>query len=78
MQAQIVNLLLRLQEQSGFACLLVTHDLGVARVLADDVLVLKDGRAVELTDADAFFAGPTAPYAQQLLRTTSEQMLVRG
>jgi ABC-type glutathione transport system ATPase component len=76
-QAQIVNLLLRLQEQSGFACLLVTHDLGVARVLADDVLVLRDGKLVELSPADAFFDGPQTEYARQLLATTAEQMLVR-
>ncbi|HZV72189.1 MAG TPA: ATP-binding cassette domain-containing protein [Conexibacter sp.] len=76
-QAQIVNLLLALQERNGFACLLVTHDLGVARVLADDVLVLRDGEMVELAPADDFFAGPSTPYAQELLRTTAEQMLVR-
>jgi ABC-type dipeptide/oligopeptide/nickel transport system ATPase subunit len=77
-QAQILNLLLGLQDRDGFACLLVTHDLGVARVLADEVLVLRDGRVAELTEADAFFAGPRSEYGRELLRTTAEQALVRG
>jgi ABC-type glutathione transport system ATPase component len=75
-QAQIVNLLLRLQQERGFACVLVTHDLGVARVLAHNVLVLKDARMVELTPADEFFAGPREAYSRHLLATTAQQMLV--
>lgn len=66
-QAQIVNLLLALQEEQSFACVLVTHDLHVAKVLADDVLVLKDGRVQEYRDADAFFAGPSSAYGRALL-----------
>ncbi|HZV74179.1 MAG TPA: hypothetical protein VFF79_10735, partial [Conexibacter sp.] len=50
---------------------------GVARVLADEVLVLRNGRTEELTDADAFFAGPASDYGRDLLRTTEQQMLVR-
>lgn len=76
-QAQIVNLLLKVQEQARFACVLVTHDLGVARVLADDVLVLRDGAVVELAPADQFFASPSAAYSRQLLELTMEQVLVR-
>lgn len=76
-QAQVVNLLLSLQQQDGFACVLVTHDLGVARVLADHVLVLRGGEVVELSPAEQFFSEPVAPYSRQLLKTTTEQMLVR-
>jgi ABC-type dipeptide/oligopeptide/nickel transport system ATPase subunit len=76
-QAQIINLLLRLQAERGFACLLVTHDLGVAKVLCDEVLVLKDGAVVEHAPADAFFAGPQTPYARELLAATARQMLER-
>jgi ABC-type dipeptide/oligopeptide/nickel transport system ATPase subunit len=65
-QSQILNLLLRKQDDEGFACLLVTHDLHVARVLAHDVLVLYRGSVVEYSDADAFFAGPQDPYSQAL------------
>lgn len=74
-QAQIINLLLSLQTRQGFACLLVTHDLGVAHVMADDVLVLKDGRVMEWSPVHAFFAQPANDYSQQLLETTAEQML---
>ena len=42
-QAQILNLLMDLQDKRGFACVVVTHDLAVARVLADDVVVLRHG-----------------------------------
>lgn len=45
-QAQIINLLLTLQEKQGFACVTVTHDLAVANALADEVLVLRHGRAL--------------------------------
>jgi ABC-type glutathione transport system ATPase component len=74
-QAQIVNLLLALQAERGFACVLVTHDLAVAKVLADELLVLRDGRVVEHADVHAFFDGPTHPYARELLATTAAQTL---
>jgi ABC-type glutathione transport system ATPase component len=74
-QAQIVNLILGLQQTQGFSCIVVTHDLGVARVLADDVLVLRDGAVVEREGNEAFFGGPRHAYSQALLEATSEQML---
>jgi ABC-type glutathione transport system ATPase component len=46
-QAQIANLLLDLQEVQQFAIMLITHDLGLAKVLADDVVVLRQGKVVE-------------------------------
>jgi ABC-type glutathione transport system ATPase component len=76
-QAQIVNLLLELQAALGFACVLVTHDLAVVRVLADDVLVLRDGRMVEAGPADGFFAAPREPYSQSLLEAVAQQALSR-
>ncbi|MEU0466419.1 ATP-binding cassette domain-containing protein [Amycolatopsis sp. NPDC006131] len=45
-QAQIINLLLKLQKEHGFAAIVVTHDLAVAKVLADDVLVLRHGKSL--------------------------------
>jgi ABC-type glutathione transport system ATPase component len=76
-QAQIVNLLLELQEAQQFAIVLVTHDLGVAKVMADDVVVLRDGVLVEHSLADVFFERPREEYSRQLLDTTAKQMLVR-
>jgi ABC-type glutathione transport system ATPase component len=66
-QAQIVNLLLDLQKQRGFACLLVTHDLGVARVMADRIVLLRRGRVEETGDNESFFRGPASDYGRQLL-----------
>ena len=77
-QAQIVNLLLDLQASIGFACVLVTHDLSLVRVLADDVLVLRDGHVVEHSSAEEFFAGPSNEYARGLLESNRIQSLVRG
>jgi ABC-type dipeptide/oligopeptide/nickel transport system ATPase subunit len=74
-QAQIVNLVLELQQAKGFGCVLVTHDLAVARVLADAVLVLRHGTVVEHTPADEFFDGPRSEYGQHLLQTTAGQTM---
>lgn len=76
-QAQIVNLLLELQASLGFACVLVTHDLALVRVLADDVLVLKDGTVVEHSSADEFFRAPAADYSRGLLDANRQQSLRR-
>jgi ABC-type dipeptide/oligopeptide/nickel transport system ATPase subunit len=76
-QAQIVNLLLDLQGSLGFACVLVTHDLSLVRVLADDVLVLRGGHPVEQSSADAFFAGPAHEYSRGLLAANRLQTLRR-
>ncbi|HUB69780.1 MAG TPA: dipeptide/oligopeptide/nickel ABC transporter ATP-binding protein [Acidimicrobiales bacterium] len=66
-QAQILSLLRDLQEEIGFSCIFVTHDLAVAQVVADRVLVLKDGRVRESAEAAAFFAGPRDDYSRALL-----------
>lgn len=76
-QAQIVNLLLELQDAQQLAIVLVTHDLGVAKVMADDVVVLRHGKLVERSPADAFFGGPQEQYSRGLLDATAKQMLVR-
>jgi peptide/nickel transport system ATP-binding protein len=74
-QAQIANLIMKLQGTKGFACLLVTHDLGLAHVLADSVLVLRNGEPVELAPASRFFAGPRTTYARSLLAATRDHQL---
>jgi ABC-type dipeptide/oligopeptide/nickel transport system ATPase subunit len=77
-QAQIVNLLLGLQADEGLTMVLVTHDLGVAKAMADDVLVLRLGEIVEHTNAGQFFRGPVATYSRELLQATSHQLLGGG
>ncbi len=68
-QAGVLALLRSLQLTSGIAVLLVSHDLGVVAGLADDVLVMYAGQAVERSAADAVFAAPRHPYTQALLRS---------
>ncbi|HLY91613.1 MAG TPA: ABC transporter ATP-binding protein [Acetobacteraceae bacterium] len=66
-QAQIVDLLRRLQETYGLAYLFISHDLKVVRALAHRVIVLRQGRIVEEGDADAVFAHPREDYTRKLM-----------
>jgi len=65
-QAQLLQLLLRLRERHGIALLLVTHDMGVIAELADRVAVMYAGRIVERAGVDALFAQPRHPYTEAL------------
>ncbi len=67
-QAQILNLLLDLQQRLGLAILFVSHDLRVVRHLAHRVAIMYLGRVVEVGPADAVFDTPRHPYTQALLR----------
>ncbi|MEU9006614.1 ABC transporter ATP-binding protein [Streptomyces sp. NPDC048551] len=66
-QAQILDLLHGLREERGLGLLLVTHDVGVAAGSVDDVLVLRDGAAVERGPVHRLLARPAAPYTRALL-----------
>ena len=66
-QAQILELLLRLRDELGMAILLITHDLGVVAEYADEVVVMYAGKRVEWADARALFQSPRHPYTQGLL-----------
>jgi len=65
-QAQILDLLRQLQEETGMAILLITHDLGVVAENAHDVAVMYAGKIVEHATASALFRGPKHPYTQGL------------
>jgi oligopeptide/dipeptide ABC transporter ATP-binding protein len=67
-QAQILNLLLDLQDRLDLAILFVSHDLRVVRHLAHRVAIMYLGRMVEVGPADAVFAAPRHPYTKALLR----------
>ena len=69
-QAQIINLLRRLQRQRGLAYLFITHDLGVVQHISDRVAVMYLGKIVEETSSEAIFADPRHPYTQALLSST--------
>ena len=66
-QAQVVNLLIDLQQELGIAYLFVAHDLAVVRHISDRVAVMYLGRVVESADADRLFADPRHPYTRALL-----------
>ena len=66
-QAQIMKLLRELQEQSGMAILLISHDLALVRKMAREVAVMQQGKIVEQTTTEELFRSPQHPYTRQLL-----------
>jgi oligopeptide transport system ATP-binding protein len=68
-QAQILELMVDLQEKYGTAIIMITHDLGVVSQLADNVMVMYAGRAVEQATTDEVFYDPLMPYSWSLLRS---------
>jgi peptide/nickel transport system ATP-binding protein len=65
-QAQILDLLARLQAERGMALLLITHDLGIVAKMAHRVAVMYAGQIVEIAEREAFFRAPQHPYSQKL------------
>ena len=68
-QAQILDLMRRLQQELGTAIILITHDLGVIADLVDTVVVMYAGKVVEHAPVKRLFAAPRHPYTQGLLRS---------
>ena len=71
-QAQILNLLLELQERFGLTYLFVAHDLSVVKHISDRIAVMYVGQIVEMTDTDRLFASPRHPYTAALLSAIPE------
>lgn len=69
-QAQVLNLLMDLQEEFNLAYLFISHDLSVVRHIADEVMVMYLGRPVEHGSRDAVFKTPMHPYTKALLAST--------
>jgi peptide/nickel transport system ATP-binding protein len=66
-QAQVLNLMMDLQDRFGLSYLFVSHDLAVVNLMCDDVIVLQHGQVVEAGSADDIFQGPQHSYTQALL-----------
>jgi len=85
-QAQIINLLERIQTEFGLTFLFISHDLGVIRHISNRVLVMYLGQIVEMAEADELFTRPLHPYTQALLSAvpsakpgvTKERILLSG
>ncbi len=67
-QAQILKLIKDLQQELGMAVLMITHDLGVVANMADEVVVVYDGRVMESGSTRDIFANPEHPYLKALLK----------
>ena len=66
-QAQVLNLFIKLREELNLTYLFISHDLGVVRHLSDRVVIMYLGRMVETAPADELFSKPNHPYTQGLL-----------
>ncbi|HET7085444.1 MAG TPA: ABC transporter ATP-binding protein [Rhizomicrobium sp.] len=71
-QRQVLSLLQKLQDQYGFACLFITHDLAVVGEIADRVAVMSEGCIVEAGETQTVFAAPQHSYTQALLAATPQ------
>jgi peptide/nickel transport system ATP-binding protein len=71
-QAQILNLLLDLNEQIGLACLFITHDLAVVRQVSERVYVMHEGRIVEAGSTAEVLAAPRDEYTRALIESVPQ------
>lgn len=69
-QAQVLNLLMDLQDEMKLAYLFISHDLGVVRLISDHLMVMYLGRPVEQGEKETIFSNPVHPYTQALLAAT--------
>ncbi len=73
-QKRIIELLRRLQDENGLAYLFISHDLAVIRVMADWVMVMRNGAVVESGPTESIFEAPRDPYTRNLLAVSRVDM----
>ncbi len=66
-QAQILNLMMDLQDEEGFTYMFITHDLSVVKHISDEIMVMYLGQSIEKASSDELFKNPLHPYTQALL-----------
>jgi len=66
-QAQVLNLLNELKREFGLTYIFISHDLSVVKFMSDRMAVMKEGKIVELNEADEIYRHPATPYTQQLI-----------
>ncbi len=66
-QAQVLNLLQDLQDEFGISYIFISHDLSVVKYMADQVMVMQQGKVVEMADSDQLYRDPQHPYTRSLL-----------
>ncbi|NRA85414.1 MAG: ATP-binding cassette domain-containing protein [Gammaproteobacteria bacterium] len=66
-RSQIINLLLKLQDEMGLSYIFVSHNINIVRHISDQVMVLDQGKMVEFGDADQIFNAPTNDYTRKLI-----------
>lgn len=70
-QAQILGLIKRLQQTEHLTVIFISHDLSVVSAIADEVVVMREGRVVEFGDVNKIFTNPTDAYTQRLVSLVS-------
>jgi peptide/nickel transport system ATP-binding protein len=66
-QAQVLNLLQDLQDEFHLSYIFISHDLAVVKYIADEIMVMNEGRIVEIADSDEIYRHPREAYTQRLL-----------
>ena len=66
-QAQMLNLLQDLQDEYGMSYIFISHDLSVVKYMADQVMVMSEGKVIEIANADDIYLNPQHPYTRKLL-----------